>query len=351
MEIQNNCPLPCVAVVAEPSNVSGVNCSDFEFIKVIGKGCIGKVFLAQKKSSPTLYAIKVMKKSLLLQKGEIDHVLAEQTVLTLNASRYLVSLRYSFHTPTKVYLVMDFVQGGDLFNQLQLEKNFTEPRAMLYTAMLVSALEFLHSFQIIYRDVKPENILFDLDGFIKLTDFGLCKINFSMDCKATTFCCSPEYMAPEMLQKIPYGYEVDWWSTGTLLYEMLTGLPPCYDDNLQEMYQKILFLPITFPHFVSNRAQLLMRGLLQRAASKRLGYNNVNEIKSHVFFASIDWIELEAGRIIPPWRPSVTSRMDTTNFDKVFTDISPVDSIATPSDLSHSLQNKFAGFSFVLEKT
>lgn len=319
---------------------------DFAVLRVIGKGSFGKVMVVMKKDSGRIYALKVLNKAHLNERGEIQHTLSERKILQKIENPFLVSLKFSFQTPEKVYLVLDYVAGGELFVHLQKEGCFSEERSRFYAAMLILALECLHQHNIIYRDLKPENILFDMNGYIKLTDFGLCKENISKDDKTKTFCGTPEYMAPEILQQQGYGMEVDWWTVGTLLYEMLTGLPPFYDENTQSMYQKILFDQLKFTDECSPHARTLISGLLQRNPERRQGRANIEEIKGHPFFASINWSDLLAKRVKPPWKPSLTSALDTSNFDPEFTRMKAIDTPVAPSMLAQSIQDQFLNFTF-----
>lgn len=319
---------------------------DFAVLRVIGKGSFGKVMVVMKKDSGRIYALKVLNKAHLNERGEIQHTLSERKILEKISNPFLVSLKFSFQTPEKVYLILDYVAGGELFVHLQKEGCFSEERSRFYAAMLILALECLHTHNIIYRDLKPENILFDMNGYIKLTDFGLCKENVGKDEKTKTFCGTPEYMAPEILQQQGYGMEVDWWTVGTLLFEMLTGLPPFYDENTQLMYQKILFDQLKFPDECSPSSRTLITGLLQRNPERRLGKKSIDEIKTHPFFAAISWEDLLAKRVKPPWKPSLTSALDTSNFDPEFTRMKPIDTPVAPSMLAQSIQDQFLGFTF-----
>nr|XP_035928407.1 serine/threonine-protein kinase Sgk2-like [Halichoerus grypus] len=184
-----------------------------------------QVLLAKHKSDGMFYAVKVLQKKSILKKKEQNHIMAERSVLLKNVQHpFLVGLRYSFQTPEKLYFVLDYVNGGELFFHLQRERRFLEPRARFYAAEVASALGYLHSLNVIYRDLKPENILLDCQGHVVLTDFGLCKEGVEPEETTSTFCGTPEYLAPEVLRKEPYDRAVDWWCLGAVLYEMLQGL-------------------------------------------------------------------------------------------------------------------------------
>ncbi|KAF6727302.1 Serine/threonine-protein kinase Sgk3 [Oryzias melastigma] len=256
-----------------PSGNPQAKPTDFDFLKVIGKGSFGKVFLAKRKHDGKFYAVKVLQKKVILNRKEQKHIMAERNVLLKNVKHpFLVGLHYSFQTTDKLYFVLDFVNGGELFFHLQKERTFPEPRARFYIAEMASALGYLHSLKIVYRDLKPENILLDNEGHIVLTDFGLCKEGISQTDTTTTFCGTPEYLAPEVLRKHPYDNTVDWWCLGSVLYEMLFGL-----------------------------------GLLEKDGTHRLGsIDDFNEIKEHNFFSSINWDDLVQKKIPPPFIPNRT---------------------------------------------
>lgn len=232
--------------------------NDFELLKVLGKGSFGKVMQVKKKDTGRIYAMKIIKKAHVVERDEVAHTLAEKTVLTKLNHSFIVPLKYSFQSPEKLYLCLAFINGGELFFHLQQEGRFSEDRAKFYIAELLCALESLHSLGIVYRynllisrDLKPENILLDYSGHIALCDFGLCKLNMKEGNKTNTFCGTPEYLAPEVLIGKGYTKSVDWWTLGILLYEMIGGLPPFYDENTNVMYNKILNEPLKFHDFFS----------------------------------------------------------------------------------------------------
>jgi len=332
----------------KPSRNDSLTIHDFELLKVIGKGSFGKVMQVRKKDTQRVYALKTIRKAHIAQRpGEITHILAERTVLALVNNPFIVPLKFSFQNPDKLYLVMSFVNGGELFYHLQREGKFDQNRSRFYAAELLCALEHLHGFNVVYRDLKPENILLDYTGHIALCDFGLCKLNMSETEKTNTFCGTPEYIAPELLESHGYTKTVDWWTLGVLLYEMMTGLPPFYDENVNVMYQRILSDPLQFPPDIPQEARSVMTGLLQRNPAHRLGANGGEEIKRHPFFAKyIDWHLLMAKKIQPPFKPSVESVLDVANFDPDFTNEEAQDSVVTDSALSETVQDQFRGFTY-----
>lgn len=254
---------------------------DFELLKVVGKGSFGKVMQVMKKDTSRIYALKTLRKQHIISRSEVAHTLAERSVLAQINNPFIVPLKFSFQSPEKLYLVLAFVNGGELFHHLQREQRFDINRSRFYAAELLCALECLHGFGVIYRDLKPENILVDYAGHIALCDFGLCKLDMKDEDKTNTFCGTPEYLAPELLHGHGYTKAVDWWTLGVLLYEMLTGLPPFYDENTNEMYRKILAEPLHFPgpEIVPPAARDLLTRLLDRDATRRLGCNGASEIK------------------------------------------------------------------------
>jgi len=231
---------------------------------------------------------------------------------------FLVKLHYSFQTSDKLFFVMDYINGGELFYHLQKDKRFSEDRVRFYAAEIVSGLDYLHGAGVIYRDLKPENLLITREGHIVMTDFGLSKegLHDKFD-RTGTFCGTPEYLAPEVLEGKGYTKAVDWWSFGTLLYEMLTGLPPFYSEDVQEMYSKIMTADLEFHAIIGPDARDLLSKLLDRNDELRL--QDANLIKKHPFFKPIDWEALYHKKIPPPFIPEVGADDDTNNIDEAFT--------------------------------
>ncbi|XXG99478.1 hypothetical protein Hte_005817 [Hypoxylon texense] len=321
---------------------------DFELLKVVGKGSFGKVMQVRKKDTSRIYALKTIRKAHIISRSEVAHTLAERSVLAQINNPFIVPLKFTFQSPEKLYFVLAFVNGGELFHHLQKEQRFDVNRARFYTAELLCALECLHGFNVIYRDLKPENILLDYQGHIALCDFGLCKLDMKDEDRTNTFCGTPEYLAPELLMGKGYNKTVDWWTLGVLLYEMLTGLPPFYDENTNEMYRKILSEPLHFPSadIVPPAAKDLLSKLLNRNPEERLGAAGSAEIKAHPFFHAIDWRKLLQRKYEPTFKPSVVDALDTANFDPEFTSEAPQDSYVEGPVLSETMQNQFAGFSY-----
>ncbi|KFO32210.1 Serine/threonine-protein kinase Sgk1 [Fukomys damarensis] len=347
-------PSPSQQINLGPSSNPHAKPSDFHFLKVIGKGSFGKVLLARHKAEEAFYAVKVLQKKAILKKKEEKHIMSERNVLLKNVKHpFLVGLHFSFQTADKLYFVLDYINGGELFYHLQRERCFLEPRARFYAAEIASALGYLHSLNIVYRDLKPENILLDSQGHIVLTDFGLCKENIEHNGTTSTFCGTPEYLAPEVLHKQPYDRTVDWWCLGAVLYEMLYGLPPFYSRNTAEMYDNILNKPLQLKPNITNSARHLLEGLLQKDRTKRLGAkDDFMELKSHIFFSLINWDDLINKKIMPPFNPNVSGPSDLRHFDPEFTEEPVPNSIGRSPDsilITASVKEAaeaFLGFSY-----
>ncbi|BGP18340.1 Serine/threonine-protein kinase [Rhodosporidiobolus nylandii] len=337
-----------IQVAYKPATTQHMTINDFDLLKVIGKGSFGKVMQVRKKDTGRIYALKTIRKAHIVSRSEVTHTLAERTVLAQVNNPFIVPLKFSFQNAEKLYLVLSYINGGELFHHLQREGRFSEERSRFYAAELLCALEHLHQFNVIYRDLKPENILIDYVGHIALCDFGLSKLNMSESETTNTFCGTPEYLAPELLLGHRYQRTVDWWTLGVLLYEMLSGLPPFYSENTNEMYQKILTDPLRFGDEIQPDARSLLTGLLTRDPQQRLGVTGAQAIKQHPFFAKhIDFNLLMQKKIQPPFKPSVESAADTSNFDAEFTSEAPQDSVVEDSHLSQTVQAQFEGFSYV----
>ncbi|KAK7865446.1 hypothetical protein R5R35_002324 [Gryllus longicercus] len=338
-----------------PSERPHARPSDFEFLHVIGKGSFGKVLLARHVIEKQYYAVKVLSKKLIMKRNEAKHIMSERNVLLKNLHHpFLVGLHYSFQTPDKLYFVLDYVNGGELFFHLQRERVFSEARSRFYSAEIASALGYLHAHGIVYRDLKPENLLLDSVGHVILTDFGLSKEGLLPTDTTNTFCGTPEYLAPEVLRKEGYDKSVDWWCLGAVLYEMLYGLPPFYSRNTADMYDRILHKPLVLRSSVSENARDILAKLLHKDQHRRLGsgYRGFDEVKHHQFFKLINWEDLLAKRIPPPFNPNVKHIMDLRNIDPEFTK-EPVPASVGHSQpacvLSASVREAdeiFAGFSY-----
>uniref|UniRef100_A0A671MUV7 Serine/threonine-protein kinase Sgk1-like n=1 Tax=Sinocyclocheilus anshuiensis TaxID=1608454 RepID=A0A671MUV7_9TELE len=333
--------------VAHLCDILKVSVADFDYLKVIGTGSFGKVFLASHRENGRYYAVKVLQKHIILTRKEERNVMCEHRVLlkTLNHP-FLVKLHFSFQTKDRLYLVLDYACGGELFYHLQREGVFGEPRARFYAAEMACALGYLHSLKIVYRDLKPENILLDSAGHVVLTDFGLCKEGMSGRGTTRTFCGTPEYLAPEVLLQKEYDRTVDWWGLGAVLHEMLYGLPPFYNADRLEMLRNIIYQPLVLKPGVSSAARDLLMRLLNRDRAKRLGAKrDLTELQSHPFFSSIHWDELVAKQIPPPYVPLLSGPGDLTNIDPRFTELPVPQSLGACEEYGAT----FPGFTYINE--
>ncbi|KFO73817.1 Ribosomal protein S6 kinase alpha-2, partial [Cuculus canorus] len=323
--------------------------SQFELLKVLGQGSYGKVFLVRKikgSDAGQLYAMKVLKKATLKVRDRVRSKMERDILAEVNHP-FIVKLHYAFQTEGKLYLILDFLRGGDLFTRLSKEVMFTEEDVKFYLAELALALDHLHGLGIIYRDLKPENILLDEEGHIKITDFGLSKEAIDHDKRAYSFCGTIEYMAPEVVNRRGHTQSADWWSFGVLMFEMLTGSLPFQGKDRKETMALILKAKLGMPQFLSTEAQSLLRALFKRNPSNRLGagFDGVEEIKRHPFFVTIDWNKLYRKEIKPPFKPAVGRPEDTFHFDPEFTSRTPTDSPGVPP--SANAHHLFRGFSFI----
>jgi len=325
---------------------------DFELMTVIGKGSFGKVMQVKKKDNGKIYAMKVLRKEAIIARKQVAHTKAEKSILQKIQHPFIVRLHYAFQTKDKLYMILDFINGGELFFHLKKEGRFTEARVKFYAAQITCAISHLHSLGIVYRDLKPENILLDSNGNVTITDFGLSK-EIKQDEGTHTFCGTPEYLAPEVLKGQGHGMAVDWWSLGTLIYEMLTGLPPFYSQNINIMYQKILNGELRFPSYVSPDAQSLLEGLLTRDVERRLGSgpDGSNNVKKHPFFKDIDFDKMERKELEAPFKPRVKDAdKDTSQIDDCFKQ-EPVKDSVVENSLSETMmrENDFNGFTYTTE--
>ncbi|XP_055907003.1 atypical protein kinase C isoform X4 [Eupeodes corollae] len=363
-------PDPCdsVAVEAvqnieeqlEPGTQRQYSLNDFELIRVIGRGSYAKVLMVELKKTRRIYAMKVIKKALVTDDEDIDWVQTEKHVFeTASNHPFLVGLHSCFQTPSRLFFVIEFVRGGDLMFHMQRQRRLPEEHARFYAAEISLALNFLHEKGIIYRDLKLDNVLLDHEGHIKLTDYGMCKEGIRPGDTTSTFCGTPNYIAPEILRGEDYGFSVDWWALGVLLYEMLAGRSPFDiagasenpDQNTEDyLFQVILEKTIRIPRSLSVKAASVLKGFLNKNPADRLGCHRESafmDIVNHPFFKSIDWEMLERKQVSPPFKPRLDSDRDLANFPPEFTEEAVQ---LTPDDdrvIEKIDQTEFEGFEYV----
>jgi serine/threonine protein kinase len=338
---------------------------DFEPLRCLGKGAFGTVHLVKQHATGRLYAQKQFRKaSLTVHKRLVEQTKTERVILeSVNRHPFVVKLFYAFQDHERLYLILEYAQGGELFHHLELERMFTEEVAAFYMAEIVLALEHLHhNVRVIYRDLKPENCLLDSEGHLLLTDFGLSKVALEEeDSRTNSILGTIEYMAPEVVQGIAYDFSVDWWSLGAIGFDLLTGSPPFTGNNHTKIQQNILKQKLQLPYFLGPDAKDLLTRLLRKDPSKRLGgttRHDLKTLKAHRFFRKIDWKKLEKREVEPPIMPVITDPELAENFSDEFTSIplSPAVtragmSVQAESSIAKSENDPFGGFSFVASKS
>ncbi|KAM3140400.1 hypothetical protein pb186bvf_007560 [Paramecium bursaria] len=305
--------------------------------------------MLKKNDNDKLYAMKVLKKKFLqLKRQEVsiiqqkqEHIMVERNVLVECNHQFIIKLSYSFQGETKLYFVLEYCPGGELFYLLQKKKRLTEDQARFYACQIVLAIEYLHNRDIIYRDLKPENVLIDKEGYIRITDFGLSKKNIKTDKDAFSVCGTPEYLAPEVLIKQGHGKPFDWWTLGCFIYEIVIGMPPFYAQQRSQLFEQIKFYPPKYPQNISSDLKNLLEGLFQKIPKDRLGYNGAEQIKTHPWFSIVNWGAIERKEVIPPFIPTLKNEYDVSNFDSEFTEC-PIGSI----DPSGSQDRIYFDFSY-----
>ena len=325
--------------------------ADFEPLKLLGRGSFGEVLLVRLKANKKLYAMKILDKNMLKQRKQEIHTKTERDLMVKINCPFIVNIKSAFQDATKLYIVSEFLQGGDLFFHLH-DKRYTvfpEAKAKFYIMELVVALDFLHKNNMVYRDLKPENILLDSQGHIKLTDFGLSKIFEKEDDKAFTVCGTPQYLAPEILLRKGYDKSVDWWSLGCVLYEMLYSRLPFKFKKGQKISLSMYKEKIPFDKKISEEAQDLIQNLLIFEPNLRLGSgaDGGEKIKSHKFFKDINWQDVWDRKLEPPFVPKLKNEQDLKYFDSSFTDESIGSLLGKNSLKERGFSNEYNGFSYL----
>ena len=319
---------------------------DFEPLKLLGTGSFGRVLLVKKKNNNKLYAMKILLKSYLKKKHQEEHTKTERDLMVAINCPFVMNIKYAFQDEIQLYIVTEFMQGGDIFFHLHEKGKFKRDRAKFYIIEILLAIEFLHKSNMVYRDLKPENILMDKDGHIKITDFGLSKILDDMNDKVFTLCGTPQYIAPEVIYKKGYDKGIDWWSLGCLLFEFLTGSLPFYIPRGGKISHKTFEVPIKFPKSMTKDEIDLISKLLAVNPKQRLGHgsNDADDIKAHPYFKDVDWNKYLNKEITPPFIPKLKNETDLKYFDKMFTD----ESVNTNKQMAprSRVQSDYYGFTY-----
>ncbi|KAG1048035.1 hypothetical protein G6F43_009551 [Rhizopus delemar] len=303
------------SIIQQRTNRPKLKLDDFNISRTLGTGSFGRVHLIQSKVNGRHYAMKVLKKTEVIRLKQVEHTNNEKHILESVAHPFLVNMWGTFQDCHNLYMVMDYIPGGELFSVLRRSQRFPDHVAKFYAAEVTLAIEYLHRKDMIYRDLKPENLLLDAQGHIKITDFGFAKYVPDI---TWTLCGTPDYLAPEIIQSKGYGKAVDWWSLGVLIYEMLAGYPPFYDDDHLKLYEKILACKIKWPQYFDPNAKDLLKRLLTPDLTKRFGNlkAGTDDIKHHPWFTGVDFNRILARQIRAPYIPQIRGEGDASHFDK-----------------------------------
>lgn len=292
----------------------GYKLNDFQLIQTLGTGTFGRVYLSRFQNTQQYFAMKVLKKVEVVRLKQVEHINNEKAILSQIKFPFIVNLLCTFQDDRDVFMLLQYVPGGELFSHLRRAGKFSNDVTRFYVSEITLALEYLHSLNIIYRDLKPENLLLDEKGHIKITDFGFAK---KVEDRTWTLCGTPEYLAPEIIQSKGHGKAVDWWALGILVFEMLAGYPPFFDDNPFGIYEKILAGKFAFPANIDPNAKDLIKRLLVTDRTKRLGNlkGSSDDVKKHKWFRGVDWDVLLNRQVLAPIIPSIRHPGDTSNFE------------------------------------
>mmetsp|Transcript_15218 Transcript_15218/g.49953 ORF Transcript_15218/g.49953 Transcript_15218/m.49953 type:complete len:373 (+) Transcript_15218:124-1242(+) len=312
---------------------------DFEPGPILGTGSFGRVVLAKHRGKGTVVAIKILSKAQIIRTKQVTHIQAEKDILTMVNFPFIVNLVASMQDPEALYFVLEYVVGGEFFTHLRSAGRFSEDTTRFYAAEIMLTFEYLHNMDIIYRDLKPENLLLDKQGHLKITDFGFAK---QIEHRTYTLCGTPDYLAPEIILNKGHGKPVDWWALGVLIYEMLAGYPPFYDDEPWGTYQKILDGKLDFPSHFSRSSRDLVKKLLQADLTKRYGNlkGGARDIKVHPYFAGTDWGAVVRRELPAPIKPIVKGEDDVSNFDD-YSDVGPLEHEFVLNESDQELFNSF----------
>lgn len=345
------------AEASEPENdfamrpifAADYNLSNLDLLETVGTGTFGRVRLVKDIKSKSFYALKIMKKARIVRLKQIEHVLSEVMIISHFQCNFTPQLFAVFQDDNNLYMMTEFLPGGELFSHIRRNEKLPADVAKFYILEVAAALKCLHKLDIVYRDVKPENILINKDGHIKLVDFGFAKKLSKEQPLTYTLCGTPEYLAPETIQGLGHEKAVDWWAVGVLLYEMLVGYPPFFADNPFSLYQKILKGSVKFPlNSVSSVAQAAIKGFLNTNKGYRLGYttkNGFSSVEKCLYFKGVDWESVLNRLVVPPILPSIHSDGDTSNFDYY-----PEEAMEEVSNLTSAQRELFYEFDRILER-
>uniref|UniRef100_A0A8C1Q1Y7 Protein kinase C iota type n=1 Tax=Cyprinus carpio TaxID=7962 RepID=A0A8C1Q1Y7_CYPCA len=341
-------------------SVSSLGLTDFDLLRVIGRGSYAKVLLVRLKKTDRIYAMKVVKKELVNDDEDIDWVQTEKHVFEQASNHpFLVGLHSCFQTESRLFFVIEYVNGGDLMFHMQRQRKLPEEHARFYSAEISLALNYLHERGIIYRDLKLDNVLLESEGHIKLTDYGMCKEGLRPGDTTSTFCGTPNYIAPEILRGEDYGFSVDWWALGVLMFEMMAGRSPFDivgssdnpDQNTEDyLFQVILEKQIRIPRSLSVKAASVLKGFLNKEPKERLGCHpqtGFADIMAHPFFRNVDWDLMEQKQVVPPFKPNISGEFGLDNFDAQFTN-EPIQLTPDDDDAVKKIdQSEFEGFEYI----